>query len=642
MIQDSNGEERLKLADHEACLLPGDVDSRADARDIDQVLGEDGGWEDADEEDDMLAPLPELAPSRSVVVDSATGQRGHIVLLLDTSGSMRMADVAHYHQEDGEQEKLAEPLSRFEASIRCAAEFARAHSSSNPSDVFSLVTFSDDARVAGERLSATSLCEALHTLPFHCSNGTFYQAALHAGKKMLAGDEVQNSGHVLLLSDGRPADPKEALAYAQGELLPTGCRLHGIGFGPLAAAHSFAPLQQLACLGGGTFVLAGPSMRNLCDSFASVSSTITALREHNNADEQMQQGLARNKRVQRAVDFEVPELSCQSKRGVLHLKVSYSAFSFDGSRFEVAHQPQGQVMRRIKPHMRGGMRLVYGFRDPRVNDEHVAGAASWMVAKSSRWVNRELNTRAVVEAHAKCSAVARHFAARFNEQRATKGAALPALFFVPCFVYEVDPLQLLPQQEPRVFAAERYLPGVFLKYNSNNGFVSNNNKSPGMAHGEVVQAFAHFTFAASNGQLLVADLQGVEREAEVILTDPQVLSLSGAHFGPGDLRARGVHACLMAHRCGPTCKLLGLQPFCSTHLRRLRASVPTAGQVTRRSTGENSSLFDWERCSDNEASGSDWERVSPRQSGIGQCSSEISDNSWVQLTAESAAPQTEL
>lgn len=640
VIRDSNGDDWLKPADQETCLVVGDVDGWAEVQDIDQILQDGGGSQDDVEEDDILAPLPELAPSRTAIVDSATGQCGHIVLLLDTSGSMRTADIAHYYQDDGEREKPAKLLSRFEASIRCAAEFAKAHSSSNPLDVFSLVTFNNDATVAGDRLSATALCEALHTLPCRCSNGTFYQAALHAGKEVLARGEAHNSAHVLMLSDGRPADPKDALTYAQGELLPTGCRLHGIGFGPLAAAHSFAPLQQLACLGGGAFVIAGPSIRNLCDSFASVSSTITALREHSNMGEQMQPGLACNTRKQRTVDFEVPELSCQSKRGVLRLQATCSAFSFDGSRFEAAHLPQRQVTRRLQPHMRGGMRSVYGFSDSQVNDEHDAGAATWMVAKSSRWVNRELNTRAVVEAHAKCSAVARHFAARFNEQRATKGAALPALFFVPCFVYEVDPLQLLPQQEARVFAAERYLPGVFLKYNSNNGFVSNNSKSPGMAHNEVVQAFAHFTFAASNGQLLVADLQGVEREAEVILTDPQVLSLSGAQFGPGDLRARGVHACLVAHRCGPTCKLLGLRPFCSSQLRRFVSSVPSAAQVARRRSGESSSGFDWEHCSDIDACSSDWERVSEQQSSNGQGSSQISEYSWVQLTAESAASQT--
>lgn len=550
---------------------------------------------------------------------------------------MKTADV------NGDQERDANLLSRSEASVRCATDFANSHSSANPLDVFSLVTFNDVATVAGDRLSAAALCEALRTLPSRCSNGTFYQAALRAGKELLAGGEAPNSAHVLLLSDGRPADPREALAYAQAELLPTGCRLHGIGFGPLAAAHSFAPLQQLACLGGGVFLLAGPSVRNLCDSFASVSSTITALRVHSSLGEQMRSGLAFNMRTQRMVDFEVPELSCQSKRGVCRLKAACNAFSFDGSRFEVAHLPQRQVVRRLRPHMRGGMRLVYGFSDPQVNDEHDVGPVTWMVSKSSRWVNKELNTRAVVEAHAKCSAVARHFAVRFNKQRATRGAALPALFFVPCFVYEVDPLQLLPEQEPRVFAAERYLPGVFNKYNSNNGFVSNNgnnSKSSGMAHGEVVQAFAHFSFAASNGQLLVADLQGVEREAEVILTDPQVLSLSGAQFGPGDLRARGVHACLLAHCCGPTCRLLGLRPLCAAQLRRLVGSVSAAGQVARRCSGESFSGLDWEFCSDKEACGSDWETVSEQQTGNGQReSSEISE-SWVQLAAESLASHT--
>ena len=50
----------------------------------------------------------------------------------------------------------------------------------------------------------------------------------------------------------------------------------------------------------------------------------------------------------------------------------------------------------------------------------------------------------------------------------------------------------------------------------------------------MVQAFLHFSFEESGGKFIVADLQGVARDNEVLLTDPQVLSLT-RDYGPGDL-----------------------------------------------------------------------------------------------------------
>ena len=169
--------------------------------------------------------------------------------------------------------------------------------------------------------------------------------------------------------------------------------------------------------------------------------------------------------------------------------------------------------------MRGGMRLVYGFQD-----EEVAKNGSWMVAKCSRYSNEILNSQLAVEAHAKSTAVARYFAARFNGRlQALGGEKLATLLFVPCFVYKVE--GDAPINEPKCFAAERYLPGVFLKYNSNNGYVAD-----ALLHNDAVQSFLHFSFEESGGHFIVADLQGVARESEVLLTDPQVLSLTRECF----------------------------------------------------------------------------------------------------------------
>jgi len=434
-------------------------------------------------------------------------------------------------------------------------------------------------------------------------------------------------------------------------------RVHGIGFG--AGVESFAPLQQLACLSGGLFALSGCSVRSLREAFASVSSTITSTSTCSGGAAPGAAVVPRGPRM-RPVDFELPEMGAFGRKGVLRFHASRTTFRYDGLAFHEQRYPGGEVIRRKRPYMRGGMRLVYGFRDREV----VAEEDSWMVAKCSRYLDEALNKRVTVEAHAKCTAVARHFAARFNQQLRAAGAPgkatdvsgreqiAPDLFFVPCFVYEVQailgadgaapaPLPGGNTDEALCFAGERYLPGVFLKYNSNNGYVS---ESPARHH-EAVQAFLHFSFAASGGTLLVADLQGVAREAEMLLTDPQVLSLSGGVFGPGDLGATGLRACLAAHRCGATCRRLGLKPVDAALLRRLPVGARshggsgTGGPVPAQRSSALSSANSWERCSSEVgAASAEWERLSERRieeyalsDGEGPRSSQASVSSWVHL-----------
>merc|ERR1719353_2072112 len=87
-------------------------------------------------------------------------------------------------------------------------------------------------------------------------------------------------------------------------------------------------------------------------------------------------------------------------------------FQYDGNSFHEDCSQSSEVARRLRPCMRGGMRLVYGFRDTHV----VKDEGSWMVAKASRFLDESCNSRAVVESHAKSTAVARYYAARFNER----------------------------------------------------------------------------------------------------------------------------------------------------------------------------------------------------------------------------------
>jgi len=272
---------------------------------------------------------------------------------------------------------------------------------------------------------------------------------------------------------------------------------------------------------------------------------------------------------------------------------------------------------------------VYSFRDEQVVKSE---EGSWMVAKCSRYLNELPNSRQMVDSHAKSTAVARHFAARFNAQLRSTALKVPKLFFVPCFVYEADGLDSAQSTEPRFFAGERYLPGVFLKYNSNHGYIAEQQ----LKHHDIVQSFLHFSLEASNGQLLVADLQGVARDSEVLLTDPQVLSLE-KEFGLGDLGARGLRACLAAHRCGPTCRALGLWPVSTSLLRKL-ARVAEKQAPKKLSSAAPSSSCSWLHVEEPGSGLQDWDRLSEHQGStfsdaelIGSRSNETSASSWVHV-----------
>jgi len=242
-------------------------------------------------------------------------------------------------------------------------------------------------------------------------------------------------------------------------------------------------------------------------------------------------------------------------------QAAQTSFSFDGTKFTRRAQVQ-RVHLRKKPFMQGGMRLAYGMvLDPVASKPD---QAHWMCGK--RLFQDVLHQDGGFQAHSafcRSTAVAHYFAKRFRTQVGKANGGRLDFGFVPCNLYS----PVSKGEEGYHFCGEKWLKGHFVKLNSNAGFV---NETEFGEHSEIAQAFSHYTFDRSKGELMVVDLQGIcgERarsqgegnELYFLLTDPQVHS-SGTfeRFGPGDLADQGIRAFFQHHRCNEWCRLLDLK-----------------------------------------------------------------------------------
>jgi hypothetical protein len=99
----------------------------------------------------------------------------------------------------------------------------------------------------------------------------------------------------------------------------------------------------------------------------------------------------------------------------------------------------------------------------------------------------------------------------------------------------------------------------FTKFTSNNGWIS----KTGSTDAKYMEAFAHYSYHRSGGQLLICDLQGRYRNdkwkaarCRFELTDPAICSRQ-RRYGPTDLGEKGIESFFANHVCNEFCSHFG-------------------------------------------------------------------------------------
>ncbi|KAL4115905.1 hypothetical protein PRIC2_012910 [Phytophthora ramorum] len=189
------------------------------------------------------------------------------------------------------------------------------------------------------------------------------------------------------------------------------------------------------------------------------------------------------------------------------------------------------------PFSKGSLRIVYHLQDLSIdNSASLSSGGCYTgsyVAKLAIDPDEDPQTYfRDIELQAHCA----HYAQVYNSYTPPKRVE-----FIPAWVLE------LPERNGALCAVEAYIPGEYRKHNNNFGSVSDDERN-------TPQAFSHFTYEASNHELLAVDIQGVGD----LYTDPQIHTLNGHDFGKGNLGVLGFQKFLSSHRCNSICRYLKL------------------------------------------------------------------------------------
>ena len=114
---------------------------------------------------------------------------------------------------------------------------------------------------------------------------------------------------------------------------------------------------------------------------------------------------------------------------------------------------------------------------------------------------------------------------------------------------------------------EDYIPGQYKKWISNYGYISDESKS--------LPAFAHWSWIHTEGDIMIADLQGVRNDNSYILTDPVLLSATadGGEYGCTDMGIEGMAVFFLNHKCNEFCNMFSKPSVRSAGVSQIQISA---------------------------------------------------------------------
>ncbi len=213
----------------------------------------------------------------------------------------------------------------------------------------------------------------------------------------------------------------------------------------------------------------------------------------------------------------------------------------------LSHTQQRTTVRILRSSFNEGhMRTAHGLQDEHIRQHLVA-----KVYKTQK--NRDCRSYQI---DAKVQSIARGLAQAFSKHP----QSVAAIDFISVSYYEL--IDRPNNDQFKFFAAEPFMPGKYIKYNNNAGWVASTAVGQEVLNeeqqnfGKIAQAFSHFTWEYTQSHLHVVDLQGVDN----ILTDPQIHSkVGGSKLGKGDIGHWGTAMFFKSHVCNEYCTSLGLK-----------------------------------------------------------------------------------
>ena len=149
------------------------------------------------------------------------------------------------------------------------------------------------------------------------------------------------------------------------------------------------------------------------------------------------------------------------------------------------------------------------------------------------------------ETTVKVTEKAKELASAFNSKTGTSHP----ISFTDVYVMKVV-VDNNPQTTPKLneyVTCEDYIDGKYEKWCNNYGYIDPTHTS--------MPGFMHWTWWYTDGELMIADLQGVRKDDSYLLTDPAIMSLSGS-YGETDTGVEGMAMFFLKHECGPFCDKL--------------------------------------------------------------------------------------